>query len=428
MRRYLFALPFVLFITCHAKAQDAPDLTLRDQLDRPYLALYQLQDLAQRPGEVESLRSAVRSERQQHIQACRAGEKQLEQNLETARKGLKALNAASPRDTRTMAAARLNLHTEITALEHNLRNKTRECECDIPAAFEIKLAKVDLLERWPQQRAETAGSIEDGAARRRKFGDIDDIGFRKLTADQEKDILVGEQAVRQMAASGFMPPEIRDASVQRYIQDLGAKIARNSDLKVPLRVTLLDTPEVNATALPGGFLFLTSGMFLACETEAELAAVMGQQIAHIAARHGTRASKRSILSKMFVPAAQIATGLFTGGVSNAGALYGMDFGFQGLGIVTERTLAGSNDKAQRDADQLGIQYAWNAGFDPRGFISFLDSIAKQNDYSRTGRLVMTKPPLGERLLAAFTEIQFLPQKEYTVDSREFRTAKILLRP
>jgi len=152
--------------------------------------------------------------------------------------------------------------------------------------------------------------------------------------------------------------------------------------------------------------------------------VLSQQIAHIAARHATRTSKRSIIAKMFVPAAQVATGLFTGGVSNAGVYYGMNYGFQGMGILVDRGLVSSNADAQREADQLGIQYAWKAGFDPRGFVAFLDSVARSKEFSKTETFVVTKPPLDERLLHAFTEIQYLPSKAtYRRDSAEFGKVK-----
>ena len=128
-----------------------------------------------------------------------------------------------------------------------------------------------------------------------------------------------------------------------------------------------------------------------------------------------------------MPVVQVATGLFTGGVSNAGAYYGMNYGFQGLGMLMDRALVSSSGKAQREADQLGIQYAWKAGFDPKGFIAFVDAIGKDKEYAGSESFLLTKPSLGERLVDAFTEIQYLSGKEtYTVDSLEFRTIKSMI--
>jgi len=220
------------------------------------------------------------------------------------------------------------------------------------------------------------------------------------------------------------PVEVQNPDVRQYVQGLATKISRNSDLKVPLHVTVLDSAEINSIGLPGGFLVVTSGLILASQSEAELAGVISQQIARIAARHATRASKRLIMTKLAVPATQIATGFFTGGLSNAGAFYGMNYGFQGLSALVDRTLVSSNASSQKEADQLGIQYAWKAGFDPKGFIAFLDSLANAKEYTKTGNYFLTKPALGDRLLDSFTEIQYLPAREnYTVDSAEFHQAK-----
>jgi Zn-dependent protease with chaperone function len=424
MHRHYFVLSLSLLIPLQAAAQQTPELPLRYQVDGPFVALFEPLDLQYSSRDVKSLRSTIEKERGEQTEICRKDVKRYKKQLEWARKGLKALNAASARDTRTAAGARSNLHSEIAALEINLRDKKQECEHTIPAIYEIKLSKVDLIERWPRQRDRTDRVIEEGRARQRKHGDVDDIGYRKLADDQEKDITAGEQAFRQMSASGYIPPQIQDSSVRNYVQDLATKIARRSDLKIPLHVSVLDSADINAIALPGGYLLVTSGLVLACETEAEFAGVLSQQIARIAARHATRVSKRTIMTKALVPAAQVAAGLLTGGVTNAGAYYGMDYGFQGLNVLTDKTLAHTNSKAQKEADQLGIQYAWNAGFDPKGFISFLDSIAKNKDQSHTERFLLTKPELGERLLDAFTEIQFLPNREnLIVDSTEFRIAK-----
>ncbi len=408
---------FALLLIAPTKA-----LAQIEQLDRPYAALFEIQDYP--ASQLRALRSDIERQRKEETEACRKDEQRLKHDLNTARASLKQLNGSSGVDTPAMDATRSDLHTQISSLEHHLRDKEGECEHRIPLSFEITLSKMHLLEHWPQRREQTIHTLEEGRARERKHGDIDDIGYRKVADNQAKDISLGEQAIRQMAGSRLMPAEIQDAAVRQYVQSLSEKLARESDLKVPLHVNVLESADINATGLPGGFLFLTSGLVLACDTEGQLAGVISQQIAHIAARHATQASKRSLLPKIFVPVAQVATGLFTGGVSNAGAYYGMNYGFQGLGVLMDRTLVSSNAKAQMEADQLGIQYAWKAGFDPKGFISFLDTIAQKNEYSRTESYFLTKPALGERLIDAFTEIQYLPRKDInTVDSADFWKAK-----
>ena len=405
--------------------QEPRRLPLHEQLDRPYVALLELTSLAEySPDELRSLRSATKHDRDQQLEACRKDEGRLKKELDSARTELKGLNKSSSRDTGDMANHRASLHVQIAALERTLQNRKSEREQIIPAAFEIKLAKLRLVEQWPERRKEIARIIEKGRARDRKHGDIDDIGYRRIAKDPEKDIAGGEQAVRQMTYGGLMPREIQAADVQQYVQRLARRIAENSDLKVPLHVTVLDSPEISAISVPGGFLFLSAGLILAAETEAELAGVLAHEIARIAARHGARAFQRSLISKMFVPAAQVATGLLTGGFSNAGAYYGVNYGFQGLSLLVDRTLVGSSGKYQKEADQLGIQYAWKAGFDSKGFIAFLDSIAKAKQYSKTASFFRTNPELGERLIDAFSEVQYLPPREnYIVDSAEFRKTK-----
>ena len=398
-------------------AQDAESQTLREQLDRPVVALLNDASFRNSSSEAKSLRSTIEQNRKQQIASCEADEARMRTKLGTARKTLRELDASS-NDTRS------KLHVEIAALERVLRDRKRECERTIPASFEIQLAKAHLLEQWPERRLETTRTIDRGLARKRKHGDVEDIGYRAIVDDPEKDIAVGEQASRQMASSKLMPHELQDASVRKYIENLSQKIARNSDLKVPLHVTVLDSNELSSVALPGGFLFLTSELILACETESELAGLISQQVAHIAARHGTRNSKRSMISRFVVPAAQVATGIFTGGISNAGAYYGMSYGFQGMQALVDRALIQSNGKAQQEADQLGIQYSWKAGFDPKGFITFLDTISKDNGHSGAETFLMTKPALGERFLDAFTEIEFLqPNYNSIVDSEEFRKTR-----
>ena len=424
MFRDCFATSLALFLPLQVAAQDTGRLTPRDQIERPYVALFDLSGPEYSLREVARLRGSIQQERKQQLDTCHSEEKRLRSALESARKGLFTINESAPSDNVAAAGARTNLHAEIAALEHMLPEKQRECEHTLPAAFEIKLAKAQLVEHWPRQRDSVDRIIDEGQLRHRKHGDVDDIGYRKLVGDPEKDIPIGDQAFRQMTSSKLMPAELQDFGIRLYVKELAGKIARNSDLKVPLRVTLLESDEVNAVALPGGFLVLTSGLLLTCETESELAGVISQQIAHIAARHGTRPSKLSVLSKGFVPAAQVVTGLFTGGVSNAGAYYGMNYGFQGLSTLVDRAMSHSNGKALTEADQLGIQYAWKAGFDPKGFIAFLDSAAKAKDYSKTRTFLITKPSLGERLVDAFSEIQYLPAKDnYITDSAEFRAAR-----
>jgi hypothetical protein len=382
--------------------------------------LIELLDLAEYSEDaLKTLRSSIERERDEKIDNSRKREKEWKGELEAARQELAALNRTSSVDTKAASARRAQLHIDIAALEQGIKEKTEEREHTIPAIYETRLTKVWLLEHWPKRRAEILHRIDEGRARDRRHGDVEDIGYRKLVKNPQKDIEVGEQAARQMVAGGWLPLELQDAEVQLYVRRLAAKIAFNSDLKVPLHVTVLDSMQPRAIALPGGFLYVTSGVLRTARTESELAGVISREIARMAAQHATRTSKRSFASKIFMPVAQIATGLFSGGL-NPGAYYGIGYGVQGLGGMMDHILTGSNEGYQKEADQLGVQYAWKAGYDPRGFVSFLDSLTSDAKTDLVGQ----EPPLPQRLLNLFSEIEYLrPLGPAVVNSPEFERAR-----
>jgi hypothetical protein len=385
----------------------------------PYILLLDLDAADHSRAALKSLRSDAREEHNSLIDACKKEEERLEQQLEAAREQLNGLNKSASGDTRQMAETRDGLHKIADAAGEPLRKLRAECEPAATAAFENKRAKLRVAEDWPQRRKEILRDIDLGRARERRFGDVEDIGYRKFFDGQEEDIAVGEQAVRQMRSSGMMPDPLPDTAVQEYVRQVAAKVAANSDLKVPLRVTVVDSSEISAIALPGGFLFISSGLVATAGSESELAGILSHEIARIAARHGTRASRRSRISSIFMQAAHVASGFFTGGFNSAAALNGINFGFQGLDAIVDRTLLAAQGKYEKEADQLGVQYAWKAGFDPRGFVMLLDSIARK-DHSKTAGFFRTHPDLDERVLGAFGEVLFLPDRPgSTRDSVEF---------
>ncbi len=416
--RFVYSVLIVtLSLHLTAFAQQTDRLPIEVQLEQPYVALQDAARLAaDSRAQMRSVRSAIERERDKKMDQCRDARKHSQRELSRDREELNEINGSASRDTDSMAARRESLHVQIAGREQAIRNSAMECDHIIPASFEIKLAKLHLMQHWPKRREEIARRIEVGRARERKQGDIDDIGYRRIAKKPEEDIAVGQQAAQQMTSSGLIPGPLEDPDIQRYVRQLAGKIAENSDLKVPLHLTVIDSPGIVPITLPGGFLYIPSGLIRAAETEAQLAGVISREIARIAARHGTRASKRSFVSKLFVPAAQVTTGLFTGGFSNAGTYYGVNYGLQGLGTLVDRALVEPAEKYRKEADQLGVQYAWKAGFDPSGFIAFLDSLAKDEPVSRE--------KLGERLLNEFTEIEYLPHKEsYRTDSVEFQKIK-----
>jgi hypothetical protein len=417
----LFALSLALLIPLRAD-QEPSYIPAEDIPNQPFVNLLQPQQEAYRPDTLKELRAGIERERDDRLEEIRNTEKRWKEKLEADRRELEFLNKSSSADAEDVARRRSSLHIEIAALERGIRDKVQEREHTIPATYQLRLSKLWLAEHWPDRRDEILEEIEEGRARRRKHGDIDDIGYRLLASDSEKDIPVGEQASRQMIAGGWLPSPLHHEEVQTYVRHLASKLAASSDLKIPLHVTVLDSQELKAVALPGGFVYITTGVIRAAQTESELAGVLSREIARIAARHATRTSKAAWISRFFVPVTQIVAGVFTGGTANAGAYYGIGYGIEGVGSLLNGALNGADEKHQREADQLGLQYAWKAGFDPRGFVTFLDSIADRNDAS----FLSPEPNLEKRMLHLFSEIQYLPPRETSSDSEEFQRIKRLV--
>jgi predicted Zn-dependent protease len=339
-------------------------------------------------------------------------------------KQLSALNRRASRDTEEMTLQRREVHCHILKLEEELRGREAERKNGLPVAYDNKLAKVDLIEKWPIEKDKIEQVLASGRARERRFGDVEDIGIRLLREGQEKDIKVGEEAIRDMKSYGLMPPEVEDEELINYVQQLAEHIAAHSDLRVPLKLTVLESEEINAFALPGGFLFVNTGLIEKAETESELAGVMAHEIAHVTARHGARLMKKGTIASIIYQAAQVAALIFTGGVVGIGMYYALQYGFFGLGLVLNLALLGVSRDYEEEADQLGAQYTWDAGYDPKGFITFFDKMASEKGYVRSASFFRTHPPFFERIVRTFSEIEYLPSKDVLiVDSTEFRRAQ-----
>ncbi|MEZ5403950.1 MAG: M48 family metalloprotease [Bryobacteraceae bacterium] len=280
----------------------------------------------------------------------------------------------------------------------------------IPNAYANRIAKLTLIEEWPAEELRIAEALRSGEYRNRRWADVKDIGFRGVGDGQEKDIKKGSEAIEEMRRNGMLPRTLTDSEVTSYVNGLAETIAAHSDLRAPVKVTLLDSPEVNAFALPGGFLFINRGLLEAVESDSQLAGVIAHEISHAAARHGHRLMRRATIASIFYQAAQVAALVFTGG-AGIGTYYAMQYGFYGLGLVLSLDLLGVSRDFELEADQLGIQYAWNAGYDPRGFIQFFDRMATREGYIRGASWFRTHPPFYERMVHSEREIRFLPPRE-----------------
>jgi Peptidase family M48 len=391
-------------------------VSLEDVPRKPLVEILSIGDSAEySKEEIRALRARIERERDKEIEESRRIEEGWKGKLSIARRDLERLNRQSSEDNEEMDSRRSQLHAEIKALERSVRDKSLERD-RMRSSFETELTKLWLAEHWPARRSEILNRINAGQGRDRRHGDVEDVGYRNLSKNPEKEIEAGQQAARQMIAGGWLPFELQDREVQEYVSGVATRVAASSDLKIPLHVTVLDSAEIKAIALPGGFLYLTSGVIRTAQSEAELAGVLSREVARIAAGHATRQSRMAWLSRFFVPVTQIATGIFTGGPANPAAYYGINYGVEGLGGLLGRAMNGTNGRLQQEADQLGVQYAWKAGYDPRGFIAFLDSRTEEQQ----SHFVPEDPPFHERLLNLFSEIQFMPeQKNPVTGSGEF---------
>jgi hypothetical protein len=354
---------------------------------------------------------------------------QLKKQIDHEQKQLSALNKAASRDTEEMTGQRRELHCRILKLDRQLFERRIERDKGVPVSYDNKLAKLDLIQQWPAKKNEIDQILASGRARQRRYGDVEDIGVRKIQEGQARDVKLGEDAAREMKAYGLMPPELEDKELKEYLQTLANTVAANSDLTIPVRLVVLQSPEINAFALPGGLLFLNTGLIDKAVDESELVGVIAHELAHVVARHGPRLMKRVTIANIIYQAAQVAAIIFTGGVAGIGTYYALQYGFFGLGMALELTLLGVNREFEAEADQLGVQYAWRAGYDPRGFITFFDKMASEKGYVKSASFFRTHPPFFDRIVSTFSEIEYLPAKEsLRLDSTDFQRAKSRLKP
>lgn len=243
-----------------------------------------------------------------------------------------------------------------------------------------------------------------------KHSDWENIGNRDITKGSwnfysiEKEIRLGRTLAAHVEATSHV---FRDRFVRFYLDDLVQRLARNSDARLPFIVRVIDSGELNAFALPGGYLFVNTGLILEAQTEAELAGILAHEIAHVTARHGTKqATKSTIFQWATLPL------LFLGGPAG----YGIQ---QGLGLAVPMTLLKFQRNAEREADFLGLQYTYRAGYDPVALIDFLERL--NDTEGRLAKLFSTHPMNTDRIQRAQKAIAAVlpPREDYVVSTSRF---------
>jgi predicted Zn-dependent protease len=253
-----------------------------------------------------------------------------------------------------------------------------------------------------------------------KKKDPDTIGDRDIGKgvnfySLDKEIALGKQMAQEVERQAKI---VDDPIIAEYVNRVGQNLVRNSDAKVPFTIKVLDSEEVNAFALPGGFFFVNTGLILKADTEAELAGVMGHEIAHVAARHGTRQATRGDIAQI-VTIPLIFMGGWTGYAIRQGASLAIPMGF----LTFSRAF-------EKEADYLGLQYMYKAGYDPTAFVDFFEKIEslERKKPGSISKVFSTHPMTDDRIKLSQQEIQkdLTPKPEYVVNTSEFNDVKARL--
>jgi predicted Zn-dependent protease len=251
-----------------------------------------------------------------------------------------------------------------------------------------------------------------------KNSDVDNIGARNINKGSvnfyslDKEIAMGRQLAAEVERQVKL---VDDPTINEYVNRVGQNIVRNSDAKVPFTIKVVESDEINAFALPGGFFYVNSGLILAADDESELAGVMAHEIAHVAARHGTeQASKGELINFASIPL------IFMGGVGGFAIR-------QAAGLLIPMQFLQFSRKDEAEADYFGLQYMYKAGYDPTATVSFFEKLQAKESAKpgSVSKLFSTHPPTGDRIEMDKKNIELiLPNKEqYVVTTSEFNRVK-----
>jgi beta-barrel assembly-enhancing protease len=278
-------------------------------------------------------------------------------------------------------------------------------------------AKVD-----PDKVVDVGGQLQN--VKKGSIEDVNAVGNRDIGArgmgnwySTDSEIKMGKQYADQIEKSTRF---ITDPVVTEYVNRIGQNIVKNSDCKVPFTIKVIDSDEINAMALPGGFFYVNSGLILNADEEAELAGVMAHETAHVCAHHAAREMTRlNYVQLGSIPLIMLTGYSWTG--------YGI---YEAMQLAVPMTFLMFSREFEAQADYLGVQYMYKAGYDPQAFISFFEKIQalEKRKPGLVSKAFADHPQTPDRILHSQEEIaRILPAKdEYTVTTSEFDDVKARL--
>jgi predicted Zn-dependent protease len=283
---------------------------------------------------------------------------------------------------------------------------------DTPATTATDVNPDKVIDPGSQMIKVKPGSIEDVNAVGNR-----DIGGRGMGNwySVDTEIKMGKMYAEEIEKSTKF---ITDPVVLEYVNRIGQNIVKNSDCKVPFTIKIIDSDEINAMALPGGFFYVNSGLILNADEEAELAGVMAHETAHVCAHHAVREQTRMNYAQLgTIPL------IFIGGWTG----YGI---YEAASLAVPMTFLKFSRDFEAQADYLGVQYMYRAGYDPQAFISFFEKVQalEKRKPGMVAKAFSDHPQTPDRIQHSQEEIaRILPARdEYTVTTSEFDDIKARL--
>ncbi|HEY6047368.1 MAG TPA: M48 family metallopeptidase [Pyrinomonadaceae bacterium] len=234
----------------------------------------------------------------------------------------------------------------------------------------------------------------------------------RMAGGTESEVKLGRQLAAQVERESKF---VDDPIITEYVNRVGQNIVLHSDAKIPFTIRVIDSDEVNAFALPGGFFFVNKGLILVADNEAELAGVMAHEIAHVAARHAMENER-----KMQIIDYGLLAGILLGGGIIGNVLY------QGGGLIEGLSFLKFTRGAEEEADKLGVQYMWAAGYDPNAMATMFEKLEAKNKKKpgTIAKLFATHPAPPDRRASAIALAARFPERdEYVISSSEFQRVK-----